>query len=144
MNAPIVKPILIAEDNDEDYAMIIEGLRLANVQHPVQRVVDGESCLAALNKIAGKRRLEAAFLLLDLNLPGIDGRTILAEIKQMPQLRALPIIVFTTSANPVDIASCYRSGANSYHLKPLEVPAFRRVIQEIANYWLRTVILPMA
>ncbi len=82
------------------------------------------------------------FYLLDLNLPGMDGRTVLAEIKTHLSLKLLPVVIFTTSANPIDITACYRAGANSYHIKPLEVPAFRQVIYDIAHYWLNETILP--
>lgn len=136
-----MKPILVVEDSDEDFMCILEALQRAQVHNPVQRMTDGEMCLARLTA-HGKQRLDPCFLLLDLNLPGMDGRTLLAEIKSDPTLRPLPVVIFTTSANPVDVIDCYRNGANSYHLKPLDVPAFRQVIQEIAHYWLNKVILP--
>lgn len=136
-----MKPILVVEDNDEDYASIIEALQRAQITNPVQRLTDGETCLAQLTE-RGRRRLAPSLLLLDLNLPGMDGRTLLTEIKGDPLLRSLPVVILTTSANPVDVAACYQHGANGYHLKPLEVPAFRQVIQDIAYYWLDKVILP--
>ena len=136
-----MKPILVVEDSDEDYASILDGLQRAQITNPVERLTDGESCLAQLTE-RGRRGLKPSLLLLDLNLPGMDGRTLLAEIKSDPLLRPLPVLIFTTSANPVDVAACYQNGANGYHLKPLDVPAFRQVIQDIAHYWLDKVILP--
>lgn len=136
-----MKPIVVVEDSDEDFTSILDALQRAQVSNPVQRIADGETCLERLTE-RGSRRLDPSFLLLDLNLPGMDGRTLLAEIKSDPLLKLLPVVIFTTSANPIDVTACYRNGANGYHLKPLDVPAFRQVIQDIARYWLGKVILP--
>ena len=113
-----MKPILVVEDSDEDFMCILEALQRAQVPNPVQRMIDGEACLDQLTD-RSSRRLDPSFLLLDLNLPGMDGRTLLGEIKRDPLLRSLPVVIFTTSANPLDVAACYRAGANGYHLKPL-------------------------
>lgn len=135
-----MKPLVILEDSDEDYAAIYDALQRAQVTNPILRLSDGELCLELL-LAPNKRRLEPCLLLLDLNLPGMDGRTVLTEIKAQAALKTFPVVIFTTSANPSDVSACYRAGANSYHIKPLDVPAFRQTISTIAHYWLTEVIL---
>lgn len=136
-----MKPLVILEDSDEDFTTIYDALQRAQVANPILRLSDGELCLDLLHA-PNNRRLDPCLLLLDLNLPGMDGRTVLAEIKTHLSLKLLPVVIFTTSANPSDITACYRAGANSYHIKPLDVPAFRQVIYDIAHYWLNETILP--
>jgi CheY-like chemotaxis protein len=135
------KPILIAEDNDEDFAIIAETLQQRKVTSPLVRVTNGEDCLKALfaeHKITEQPIL----LLLDLNLPGVDGRGVLEKVKATARLRSIPVVVMTTSANPRDIETCYQFGANSYHLKPLAVPEFRNIVNGIADYWMNLSVLP--
>ena len=69
-------------------------------------------------------------------MPGLDGRDILLEIKNDEKLRLLPVVIFTTSSNPRDIQSCYCNGANSYHLKPIDLHDFEAVVEVIVDYWL--------
>lgn len=83
-----------------------------------------------------------SIILLDLNLPGTDGRKVLEEIKQDEKLKTIPVIVFTTSSNPKDIETCYRFGVNSYILKPMSVQKSKHVMQSIVDYWLSIVVLP--
>jgi two-component system response regulator len=80
--------------------------------------------------------------LLDLNLPGTDGREVLATIQHDDQLRQIPVIVLTTSEDARDIGVCYAAGANSYIKKPLGFEAFLQAIQWLKNYWFEVVILP--
>lgn len=136
-----MKTLVILEDSDEDFAAIYDALQRAQVTNPILRLSDGELCLELLLAPAN-RRLNPCLLLLDLNLPGMDGRSVLAELKAHATLRMLPVVIFTTSANPTDVIACYRAGANSYHIKPLDVPAFRQVIYDIARYWLNEAMLP--
>ena len=136
-----MKPLLILEDSDEDFDLMYDALQRAQVNNPILRLSDGELCLELL-QAPTHRRLEPCLLLLDLNLPGMDGRSILAEIREHAALKGLPVVIFTTSANPSDVTACYRAGANSYHIKPIDVPAFRQVISTIAHYWLQEAILP--
>lgn len=136
-----MKPLVILEDSDEDFAAIYDALQRAEVTNPILRLSDGELCLELL-LAPTKRRLDPCLLLLDLNLPGMDGRSVLVELKEHATLCMLPVVIFTTSANPSDVTACYRAGANSYHIKPLDVPTFRQVIYDIARYWLNEAILP--
>jgi CheY-like chemotaxis protein len=81
-------------------------------------------------------------VLLDLNLPGTDGREVLNEIKSHPDLRQIPVIVLTTSSDDRDVSACYKAGANSYVQKPVDLDGFMRAIERLNDYWFEVVILP--
>ena len=83
-----------------------------------------------------------AIILLDLNMPGTDGRTVLKILKQDPQLFKIPVIIFTTSSNNEDIEECYRLGANSYVTKPINYSALEEKVCLIVRYWLEFNELP--
>jgi len=132
-------PILIAEDNDQDFEVIAEVIDEIDVPNPIRRVVTGEQCLELLER---SEPLRPMFLLLDLNMPGLDGRDVLQVIQESSNLPRFPIIVFSTSSSPKDLDTCYASGANSYHLKPVEAPKFRQMVRTIISYWGDAVLLP--
>ncbi|GAB5521002.1 MAG: response regulator [Rhodothermales bacterium] len=131
--------IIVAEDNDLDFDEICEALQRMDAPYPVARATTGEACIDLLDTLPTAPTL----VLLDLNLPGMDGREVLENLRQH-RSEALPVVVFTTSTNPTDISACYERGANSYHLKPLEVPAFRETVQTIVRYWMEEAVLPVA
>ncbi len=81
-------------------------------------------------------------ILLDLNLPGTDGREVLAEIKADPQLKQIPVIVLTTSSDDRDVRACYQAGASSYIQKPVDLDGFMQAIERLNEYWFEVVILP--
>ena len=81
-------------------------------------------------------------ILLDLNLPGTDGRDVLAEIKRDEHLKLIPVVVLTTSSDERDIEKCYQAGANSYMKKPVDLGGFVSAIQRLKDYWFEIVILP--
>lgn len=132
-------PILIAEDNDQDFEVIAEVIDEIGSFYPVRRVVTGEQCLELLERT---EPLRPAFLLLDLNMPGLDGRDVLQAIRESTKLPRFPVIVFSTSSSPKDLGICYASGANSYHLKPVEALKFRQIVRTIISYWGEAVLLP--
>ena len=130
-------PLPVVEDSDEDFEAIERVLTMGIAE--VVRAKTGDHGLALLR--ASDLRSRAVVVLLDLNTPGSEGREVLREIKADEALRVIPVIVFATSANPNDIAACYRGGANSYHLKPLELHAFESRVTAIAKYWIDHVVL---
>jgi CheY-like chemotaxis protein len=140
------RPVLLIEDNPEDYEATVRSLRRCGVANPLCRCEDGDAALDFLHRRG--RYLDAAeaptpgFILLDLNLPGTDGWTVLADIKRDPRLRTIPVVVFTTSSDHRDIESCYQVGANSYIQKPLDLDGFARAIARLKDYWFDTVLLP--
>ena len=80
---------------------------------------------------------------MDLNLPGTDGRQVLEQIKTDEGLRNIPVIVLTTSTDERDIQACYRSGANSYIQKPVDLSGFMAAVQRLTDFWIGVVILPL-
>ena len=83
-----------------------------------------------------------AIILLDLNLPGTDGREVLKEIKSDPGLRMIPVIVLTSSSDERDIQACYAAGANSYLKKPVDLKGFIEAATRLKDFWLEIAILP--
>ena len=131
--------ILLVEDNQADALLIQEALRQVSVHDEIERVPDGEVALARLRE--GPR---PGLVLLDLNLPRMDGRTVLAKLKADPDLRTIPVIVLTTSSAPSDIAFAYENHANSYVRKPLGLDALIEAAEAIRDFWLRTATPPAA
>lgn len=129
------------EDNPADVRLTEEALRHDGDDVEVIPVRDGEAALDYL-----RRRCEAAprphVILLDLNLPRLSGREVLDAVKSDPQLRAIPVIVLTTSREQADITDCYRRYANSYVSKPLDFTEFAAALQSIRHFWFNTARLP--
>ncbi|MGH9845238.1 MAG: response regulator [Blastocatellia bacterium] len=148
MNAPSPLPpvVLLIEDSDEDYTAFARAIRLTGLEHTLHRCRDGDEALAFLfqqGPHAGPRTTpRPSLILLDLNLPGTDGREVLARVKRDERLRAIPLIVLTTSANPQDIHECYRQGANSYQVKSANYEGFKGEVQRTVDYWFRTAVTP--
>jgi len=132
--------ILLVEDSRADAILIQEALRQVSSDHSVETVNDGERALARLRSSGTRPDL----VLLDLNLPRKDGRAVLAEIKADEGLKAIPVIVLTTSSAPADVAFCYTHCANSYVRKPLGLDALVEAAAAIRDFWLRTATLPPA
>jgi CheY-like chemotaxis protein len=138
--------ILVVEDSDEDYEATLRAFHKAEVNRPVRRCVDGEEALDYL--LCRGRYAESgkaprpALVLLDLNLPGTDGHEVLEQIKAHCQTRDTPVVVLTTSSSPRDIDACYRHGANSYIIKPVNFERLLGSIRQLNQYWFETVSLP--
>jgi CheY-like chemotaxis protein len=140
-------PILVVEDSLEDFTALSRAFRKNAVPNPVLRCEDGEQALQYLQghgKHPDWPTVLPAFVLLDLNMPGLDGRDVLGVLKHDAALHAIPVIVFTTSSNARDIEECYRLGANSYHTKPVSYSALEEKVGLIASYWLKASELPIA
>ena len=138
-----IQPILLVEDSPEDYETTQRALRRSGLKNPIYRCADGDEALDFLFRRgahAGAPR--PGVVLLDLNLPGTDGREVLSEIKSDPELKQIPVIVLTTSSDDGDVAACYRAGANSYIQKPVDLDGFMAAIERLNGYWFEVVILP--
>ena len=129
--------ILLVEDSAPDAMLIRQALREAGLEATVEVVTDGEQALARL-----ARGPAPDLMLLDLNLPRKDGRTVLAEMNCDPSLREIPVIVLTTSSAPHDIRFAYQHSANSYVRKPLGLDRLVETARAIGDFWLRTATLP--
>ncbi len=140
------QPILIVEDSPEDYETTLRAFKKSGLANPVFRCEDGDEALDYLFRRGEYRDMEKSprpgIILLDLNLPGTDGREVLREIKKDGTLKNIPVIILTTSTNEQDIEGCYDAGASSYLSKPVDLNGFMESIQRLTNYWFEIVILP--
>lgn len=135
--------ILLVEDSPADVELTRHALAAGKVANRVEVVMDGESALAYLRREGAYRRAPRPdLILLDLNLPRKDGREVLAEIKGDPKLKAIPVVVLTTSAADRDVLYAYEQQASSYIRKPVRLEEFMRVVLTIDRYWLEIVSLP--
>lgn len=137
------RPLLVVEDSNEDFRMLKRLMQRMDVKNPVYRCVDGDEALNFLyeNPQADPR---PCAILLDLNLPGLDGRDILERLKQDTSFKEIPIVVFTTSSNPSDIELCYQKGANGYLIKPMDAGELKKTIQAFVDYWLEANTPPVS
>lgn len=135
--------ILLVEDNPGDVRLTEEALKEGKVINRLSVVPDGVEALAYLRK-TGEYASAATpdLVLLDLNLPKKDGREVLAEVKQDPELRKIPVVVLTTSRDEQDILKSYDLHANCYITKPVDFEQFIRVVRAIEDFWLSVVKLP--
>ncbi len=139
------RPILVVEDSDEDYAAFMRAFQKVPITNPVRRCRDGDDCLDYLYRsgiYADKNLLRPSLLLLDLNLPGTDGREVLEKVEADAQLKTIPIVVVTTSSSPEDVELCYRSGANSYVTKSNNWTQFESNVRTLLDYWFTAAVLP--
>ena len=142
------KTLLVIEDSDEDFEALKRMMQCTSIPHRLERCSDGDDALDYLyhtgkyeNKHLAPR---PSLIVLDLNLPGTDGREILKQLKQDNNLRSIPVVVFSTSSNPKDIVACYEYGVNSYILKPIDVEKLKTTIEVLSYYWLAINALPIS
>jgi len=137
--------ILLVEDSRADVKIIERALREGNVAHRLTVIPDGRKALDYLVRLqdpdAGED-LEPDLILLDLNLPGIDGCQVLTQIKNDPLLRIIPVVVLTTSRRDEDVLQTYQAGANTYIQKPAEYPHYRDLVLTLRRYWHETALGP--
>jgi CheY-like chemotaxis protein len=135
--------ILLVEDNAGDVRLTREALKEGKVGNSLTVAPDGVEALAILRqegRYAGETRPD--LILLDLNLPKKDGREVLAEIKDNPALKRIPVVVLTTSKAEEDIVRTYDLHANCYITKPVDFDKFVSVVKSIDDFWLSVVRLP--
>ncbi len=140
-NEPI--EILLVEDNPADARLTVEAFKEGKVPTSMSTVSDGENAMSYLRRegeYANATRPD--IILLDLNLPRKDGREVLAEIKQDPDLRRIPVIILSISNNEQDIVAAYDLHANCYIAKPVDLDRFFDIVRSIEDFWLATVRLP--
>ena len=140
-----LKPIeiLLVEDNAADVRLTEEALREGKVRNNLHVARDGMEALEFLKR-QGKhaKATRPDLILLDLNLPRRDGREVLAEIKNDPELKMIPVVVLTTSSAEADILKSYKLHANCYITKPVDLEQFVSVVKSIDDFWLTVVRLP--
>lgn len=135
--------ILMVEDNPGDVRLTQEAFKDNKIKNNMYVAEDGERALDFLYR---RNEFEAAvrpdLILLDLNLPKMDGRAVLKEIKEDPNLRRIPVVVLTTSEASEDIVRTYDLHANSYITKPVDFEQFIKVVRTIEDFWFSVVKLP--
>lgn len=135
--------ILLVEDNPADIRLTREVFKEGRIKNILNVVTDGEEAMHYLRKQSKFADVDTPdMVLLDLNLPKKDGRTVLAEIKADPVLKLLPVIILTTSAAEQDILNTYSNHANCYIMKPVDLNQFINVVRSIEEFWLTIVKLP--
>ncbi|MDQ0900612.1 MULTISPECIES: response regulator [unclassified Paenibacillus] len=135
--------ILLVEDNPGDIRLIVEVLKEGKINNNLSVVEDGEEALAYLKREGSyQEAIVPDIILLDLNLPKINGTEVLAEIKKDPLLKYIPVIILTTSEAEQDILRAYDLHANCYITKPVNLEQFLTVVRSIENFWLTLVKLP--
>lgn len=140
--------ILIVENSDDDYEATERAMRRSgNLLNPIFRCRSGQDALDFLYQQGDYTPATAprpGLILLDLNMPGVDGRDVLIQVKNDEDLKNIPVIVLTTSSSERDIEACYKDGANTYITKPVELDGFFKAIERLKQYWLEIAILPIS
>lgn len=138
--------ILIAEDDADDRYLIGTAFSEKGYSEKIDFVENGVELLNYLDNIntstLGDEKNFPCVILLDLNMPKKDGREALKELKQHPVFKKIPVIVFTTTKNEIEIKRCYELGANSYVVKPLTFDELLMVVENIRSYWFKTASIP--
>ncbi len=145
MKGPYCQPIeiLLVEDNPGDVRLTREALKEGKVRNNMYVATDGEEALAFLRRQGRHAEVPRPDLIfLDLNLPKKSGREVLAEIKEDPDLKRIPVVVLTVSKAEQDVLKSYSLHANCYITKPVDLDQFIDVIKSIENFWLTVVMLP--
>ncbi len=134
--------ILLVEDSPTDIMMVREVLEQVGLRNTVHVVEDGMEALRFLRRQGSHAQAPRPdLILLDLNLPGMNGKEVLAEIKADADLRTIPVVILTSSHNEADVDGAYRQWANCYVTKPVDYDDFTETVRRIERFWLGTVTL---
>lgn len=138
--------ILMADDDEEDCVLTAKAFKKNRFANELRFVHDGEQLLAYLRNQGDyadtQRNPRPGLILLDLNMPRMDGREALQELKRDPSLRKIPVVVLTSSKAEQDIIASYNLGVNSYITKPVTFEGLVAVVENLGNYWFNLVELP--
>ncbi len=138
--------VLLAEDNEPDQRTVQRGFSKAKLNINLSIVEDGEECMAFLRNEGRFADKEAHprpdLLLLDINMPKMDGGEVLRQIREDKKLRSLPVVILTTSDQERDVVASYQNGANAYITKPVEPGRFMETVRRLEEFWFELVVLP--
>ena len=136
--------IVIAEDDADDQFLFQTAFEENGLTFQIEFVHNGVELISYLDscKVSGDHNDLPSLIILDLNMPKKDGREVLKEIKDHPVYKIIPVIIFTTTKNEMEVRRCYELGANSYIVKPVSFDGLLNIIREIKNFWFNTVVLP--
>ncbi len=141
--------VLIVEDNEDDYEATRRSFLKNHFVNPLSWSRSAEEALQLLRsaqagRIAGRGEAKPDLILLDLNMPGMDGRRFLEIVKSDERLKRIPVVVLTTSADSSDIERCYQLGASTYIQKPVSFDGLTRAVRTMKDYWFGIALLPSA
>lgn len=128
------QPILLVEDNPVDLDLTLRAFKSRKLTNPIEIARDGEEAIAYIEKWKNGDPVPVV-ILLDLNLPKVNGLEVLETIKKHPDFRTIPVVVLTTSSESRDVNASYQLGANSYIVKPVDFEKFMEVAKQIELYW---------
>jgi len=136
--------ILIAEDDADDRFLLQAAFEENGFTDKLQFVENGVEVIDYLSQIQANERekMLPRFILLDLNMPKKDGREVLKEIKQHPDLKKIPVVIFSTTNNEQEMRRCYELGANSYITKPNSFESLIKTVAALRSYWMHTSSIP--
>jgi len=136
---------LLAEDNPIDADLALRSLASTDAGEEIVLVEDGAKaldCLYRRGDFEGRSAGLPSMVMLDMKMPKVDGLEVLQKIKSDPQLKHVPVVMFTSSREDYDLIHCYESGANAYVVKPVTFPEFRTTLQHLKTFWMRLNELP--
>ena len=143
---PSLPTILLVEDSIDDYEAAMRSFKAAHLDNPVHWCKTGQEALDYLKHEGtyahAPGAAKPALVLLDLNMPGIDGRKVLAIVKQDPALKKTPVVILTTSSAERDVTHCYELGASTYIQKPVDFDGLIAAVGRIKDYWFGIALLP--
>lgn len=132
--------LVVIEDSEEDIEILLRAVKKSAVTCQIKHYEMGQDALEYLFDISKNKKTtefkQPSLILLDLNLPGMDGRTVLEKIKSDPILKLIPVVIFSTSSNPKDVEDCYSKGANAYVIKPMDVELLTEYVKLLLLHWL--------
>ena len=135
--------ILLVEDNEGDIILTKEALSDAKIKNKVSVTRDGEEAINFVTSaLENPEELMPDLILLDINLPKIDGKEVLQYIKTTPALKKIPVVMLTTSSSPLDVTDSYDNHANCFISKPVDLNKFFEVVRMIEDFWITIVKLP--
>ena len=145
-DAPVVgrlAEILLVEDNEDDVVLTRRGFKQTRLAVNVHHVPNGKECMGFLRKEGLYAQVPTPdLILLDLNMPIMNGREVMAELVADETLKHLPVAILTTSNDEKDVLTMYRLRCSSYIVKPIDFDQFVRVVRAITDYWFNVVVLP--
>ena len=136
----MIKPvhILLVEDNEGDIVLTLDAFEESKINTDISVVRNGQEALEFLYRRAGyEQELKPDLILLDINIPILNGHEVLKIVKADPELKKIPVIMLTTSSNPKDVNLAYENYTNSYVTKPIEMDDFLKAILKIEEFWLQ-------